>query len=323
MGYVSDKTGKYWLVTITGYVVNMLAVPALALAGNWPLAAGLIVAERAGRAIRKPPTEAMLSFAGKHLGSGWVFGLNEALDQTGATVGPLVVAAVLFLRRDYQMAFAALVVSALLAITFVFVARYFLPRPHDLEAGHDLKPQGLPRSYWFYLLAAGCIAASFADFALIAYHFKKTESVPENLIPVFYAVAMGMGAVGALIFGKLFDKVGLPVVLAAFVLSSVFAPFVFWGKTWVALLGMVLWGIGRGAQESLLKAIVAGIVAPDKRGTAFGVFDTGFGIAWFLGSALMGVLYAHSLAVVVVLSVVLQLSSLPFFVLAFQRRQQG
>jgi hypothetical protein len=82
-GVISDKTGKYWIVTIVGYTINMLAVPALALAGNWPLAAGLIVAERTGRAIRKPSTEAMLSFAGKYIGQGWVFGLNEALESGG------------------------------------------------------------------------------------------------------------------------------------------------------------------------------------------------------------------------------------------------
>src|SRR5438105_1273264 len=95
-GFVTDKTGKYWIVTIVGYIINLLAVPALALAGNWPLAAGLIVAERTGRAIRKPATEAMLSFAGKQIGRGWVFGLNEALDQAGATIGPLVISFTLF-----------------------------------------------------------------------------------------------------------------------------------------------------------------------------------------------------------------------------------
>src|SRR5438093_4817047 len=100
-GVISDKTGKYWIVTIVGYVINMLAVPALALAGSWPLAAGLMIAERTGRAIRKPSTEAMLSFAGKQLGSGRVFGINEALDQAGATIGPLIVALVLFLNGGY------------------------------------------------------------------------------------------------------------------------------------------------------------------------------------------------------------------------------
>src|SRR5438067_2529392 len=111
-GFVTDKTGKYWIVTIVGYIINLLAVPALALAGNWPLAAGLIVAERTGRAIRKPATEAMLSFAGHKLGRGWVFGLNEAFDQAGATLGPLIISLVLFRHGSYRTGFALLIISA-------------------------------------------------------------------------------------------------------------------------------------------------------------------------------------------------------------------
>src|SRR5258708_20866526 len=89
-GFLADKTHKYWVVTFVGYVVNMLAVPALALAGNWPMAAALIIAERTGRAIRRPAVETMISYAGKEIGHGWVFGLHEALDQGVATFGPLI-----------------------------------------------------------------------------------------------------------------------------------------------------------------------------------------------------------------------------------------
>jgi len=143
-GIISDKTGKYWIVTIVGYIINMLAVPALALAGNWPLAAGLIVAERTGRAIRKPSTEAMLSFAGKHIGQAWVFGLNEALDQAGATIGPLVMSFVLFTHGNYQSGYALLLVPALLAIAIVFAARYFFPNPHDLGRGRFIQHLDAP-----------------------------------------------------------------------------------------------------------------------------------------------------------------------------------
>src|SRR5437868_8591277 len=143
-GLISDRTGRYWLVTIVGYVINMLAVPALALAGNWPLAAGLIVAERTGRAIRKPATEAMLSFAGKQIGHGWVFGLNEALDQTGATIGPLVMAFVLLRRGNYQNGFALLLIPALLAIAIVLIARDFFPNPEHLEVAESIAPETFP-----------------------------------------------------------------------------------------------------------------------------------------------------------------------------------
>ena len=113
------------------------------------------------------------------------------------------------------------------------------------------------------------------------------------------------------------------MLVVAIALSSLFAPLVFWGSTWIALLGMVLWGIGMGAQESLFKAMIARLIAAQKRSTAFGIYDTAFGVAWFLGSALMGVLYAHSLATVIVLSVFLQLASLPFLVTAARVRRPG
>jgi MFS family permease len=320
-GIIGDRTGRYWAVTILGYIINMLAVPALALAGNWPLAAGLMVAERTGRAIRKPSTEAMLSFAGKQMGHGWVFGMNEALDQAGATLGPLLVSLVLFLHDgDYRRGFALLLIPALLTIAVLLTARYFFPHPRELEAGHPVHVENFSRAYWLYLVAGGCIAAGFADFSLIAFHFQKTGSVSPVLIPVLYAVAMAMGALGALIFGRLYDRFGLPVVLVAFSLSSFFAPLAFWGGTWCAWSGTILWGIGMGAQESLLKPIVSGLISADKRGTAFGIFDTGFGIAWFLGSALMGILYTKSILLLVAFSMILQLASLPVFVLARKQR---
>src|SRR6266478_2172041 len=159
-GYFADKTHRYWAVTFVGYTINMLAVPALALAGNWPVAAALVIAERTGRAIRRPAVEAMLSHAGKSIGHGWVFGLNEALDQTGATLGPLITAFVLYRHGGYHHAFAVLLISALLCLTVLFVAWSLYRRPHELEgkSAQPLTSKGFPKAYWFYLAAGALIA---------------------------------------------------------------------------------------------------------------------------------------------------------------------
>jgi len=317
-GYFADKTHRYWTFIFAGYFVNMLAVPALALAGNWPLAAALVVAERTGRAIRKPSTDAMLSHAGSQIGHGWAFGLNEFLDQTGATIGPLIMAAILFFKHDYHLAFATLLIPAVLCLAMVVVARTFYPRPHELEkrAPVVLETNGFSKSYWLYAVAGMLIAAGFADFALVAFHFQKTQTVPQSWIPIFYSMAMVTGAIAALIFGKLLDKFGLPIVLIAFALGALFAPCVFFGGFGFALAGMILWGVGMGAQDSLLKAILSKVIPRDKRSTAFGIFDTAFGIAWFAGSAAMGLLYDKSILAVVIFSVALQLAALPVFILA-------
>jgi MFS family permease len=317
-GYVGDKTHKYWAMTLLGYCVNMLAVPALALAGSWPAAAALMILERTGRAIRRPNVETMLTYTTKEMGRGWVFGFNEALDQAGATIGPLVVALVLFLQGTYRDGFAVLLISALLCLGTVTIARLLYPRPQDLECKEavSFQTKGFTKSYWCYVLAGGCIAAGFADFSLISFHFQQANIVSAHVIPVFYAVAMATGAIAALAFGKLLDKIGITSVLVAFFLSAIFAPFVFLSGSTLALVGMILWGIGVGAQDSLLKSLLIPVIPTDKRSTAFGVFDTAFGICWFLGSAAMGFLYDWSLLVLVIFSVTVQLLALPIFVIA-------
>jgi len=322
-GYLADKTRQYWVIAFLGYAVNMLAVPALALAGNWPMAAALMVAERTGRAIRKPSVDSMLSHAGAWIGHGWVFGLNEALDQTGATLGPLITAWILYHRGGYQHAFATLLISALLCLAVLTVAFLVHRRPQDFEPSDTqlASQQALSRVFWLYLVAGAFIAAGFADFSLIAFHFRKAATVPVDVIPVFYAAAMASGAVASMVFGKFLDRLGLSILMIAFGIPAFFAPLVFLGHSTMALLGMILWGVGMGAQDSCLKAVLSGVVPSGKRSTAFGIFDTGFGIAWFAGSAIMGLLYEASIPVLIVFSVALQLAALPAFVLA--RRQQA
>ncbi len=318
-GLLADQTRKYWPLAFVGYAINQFAIPVLALVTTWPIAGGCVIAERTGRAIRKPAMDSMLSHAGKSIGAGWVFGLNEALDQTGATLGPLLVAAILYFGGSYRAAFGIFLVPALLCLVMVFIARLLYPRPHELENEHLDAGASFTLPYWIYLAAGALLAAGLADFALIGFHFQKTKLIPPNEIPIYYAVAMASGAVSGLFFGRLFDKFGRAIVLVGFALSAAFAPLVFLGNAKLALLGMILWGIGMGVEGSLLKALVTEIVAARKRSTAFGLLDASYGIAWFCGSALMGFLYEKSLLTLVVFSVAIQLIALPLLLPAMRR----
>jgi MFS family permease len=227
-GYLADFSGRYWAVTICGYLLNLLAVPLLALAGNWQIAVVLIIAERMGRAIRSPPRDAMLSHAAGQTGLGWGFGLHQALDQTGAVVGPLIVSGVLFLGDDYRAAFAVLLAPALVSISLVLAARLLFPRPRDFElAPPALDATGLAPTFRVYLVAVGFIAAGFADFALIAYHFDKAAIMPATWIPIAYAIAMAADGAAGLMLGSLFDRIGLRAMILATVISAAAAPLVF------------------------------------------------------------------------------------------------
>lgn len=314
-GYFSDRTQRYWTVTLIGYAVNLIAVPLLALAGSWELAAMLMILERMGKAIRTPARDAMLSYATEQTGRGWGFGLHEAMDQIGAILGPLIVAAVLALRGTYQSAFALLLVPALLALTTLIIARVLYPNPRDLEINTPkLQTEGFPRVFWIYLIAVGLVGAGYVDFPLISFHFQQAQIAPDAWIPILYAIAMGTDAIAALVFGRLFDRVGIGILIVVTLMSAFFAPLVFLDGFGLAVVGMMLWGIGLGAQESILRAAVAGMTAAERRGSAYGIFNTGFGIMWFLGSALMGYLYDVSLPALIALSVLLQLAAVPLFI---------
>jgi len=319
-GFVSDRTHRYWLITITGYAVNLLAVPALALAGRWEVAAILMMTERFGKAIRTPARDAMLSHASRDLGRGWAFGVHEAMDQIGAMIGPAIVAAVLAWKGSYRYGFAVLVVPALLALTVLVVTRIQYPRPHALEPSSPSKRAvAFSPAFWLYLAAVSCIAVGFADYPLAAFHMKTTGIVADKWIPLIYAGAMGVDALSALVFGRLYDRKGASILPIIFVASALSAPLVFLSGAGMLMAGMVLWGIGMGAQESVIRAVVADIVPPDRRATGYGIFNAGFGVAWFCGSALMGVLYDRSLVALAAFSLASQLASLPLIYFVQQR----
>jgi predicted MFS family arabinose efflux permease len=310
-GRLAEKTHLYWAITLAGYVVQMAAVPLLALAGNWWIAALLIVMERTGKAVRSPAASTMKSRAGAVIGQGWAFGLHEAMDQTGAMSGPLIAALVLWLHHDYRAAFAWLAIPA--ALTLVCVAtlsiRFSYAGAVAKAPAHQTQAD-LTRAFWLYAASAGLVAFGFADYPLIAYHYAKAHVVSQAWIPILYAFAMGMAGAGSLVFGRWFDRRGLFVLLPGTVIGAAVAPLVFLGGFDDALFGTILWGIALGIHEAVMSAAVARLVPEHARARAYGIFTAVFGIAWFAGSALAGALYDVSLPLLVLVSVAVQLAGL-------------
>ncbi|MGH8112018.1 MAG: MFS transporter [Rhodanobacteraceae bacterium] len=313
-GALADRTKRYWAITIVGYAINLLAVPALALAGNWPVAAGLVILERCGKALRTPARDAMLSYAAKDMGgAGWAFGLHEALDSTGAVIGPLIAALVLFLHSGYHHAFAWLLLPALAALATLAIARMRFPQPQELDRHPipEMSDAKALRDLKVFLAATALIAAGYSDFALVAFHLAKDHVVSADVVPTLYALASLAGGLTALTLGKLFDRRGLSVLLWATLVPMFYAPLVFLGGPWAALAGMVLWGIGFGAHDSLFRAAVAMRIPRERRATVMGVFNAIYGTAWFLGSILLGVLYDINPLYTVIAALVLQLAACP------------
>jgi MFS family permease len=321
-GYMSDRTRRYWAFTIAGYALTALAIPALALAGSWQVAVVLLTIERISKALRSPSRDTLLAHATERLGHGQGFGLHEALDQVGAVAAPLTLAAVIAWSGDYRLAFALLVIPGMLCIAALLAARVRFPQPQGLAARTAmLATGGFSRSFWLYMAAIGLIAAGYADFTLLAFHLERTAVAPGAWIPILYALAMAVDAGAASLFGLLFDRIGLNALLFSALLSAGFAPLAFSGSPSLVVLGVVLWGIGLGAQESILRAAVARMVGAERRGTAYGLFNTGFGLCWFAGSALMGLLYDVSLPALVGFSVIAQLTAGAMLAVIARRRE--
>ena len=311
-GTLADRTRAYWILTVLGYSVNLFAVPLLAFAGHWQTAALLVIAERTGKSVRAPARDVLLSEAAHEVGQGWAFGLHASLDQTGAVIGPLFVAWAVARTGGFGPAFLYLAIPAGAAIAMLMVARTVSPvNIHTPPPAGD-SPQ-LPRVFWSYAAAAGLLAAGFADFPLIAFHFEKIGLVRAATIPLLYAVAMAANGVTALVFGKWFDKYGLPVLVAGILVSLLAPPLAFLGGFKAALAGVVCWGTGMGAMDAILRAGISKVVSMNKRGRAFGIFNAVYGVAWFAGSWTMGLLYDTSVGALVTLAVAAQLSSAAVF----------
>ena len=319
-GYVSDHTKAYWPITIIGYGL-LGSIPLLAFAGYWQVAAFLIILERAGKGIRTPARDAILSHATKQVGRGLGFGIHEALDQIGAIVGPLIFSAVFLLKGGYREGFAVLWVPASLCIAILLVARMKVPSPAGLETfdsttRKSIKGEGrLSRVFWFYALFAFLSVMGFTNFQIISYHFKVQSVVSDIQIPIFYAIAMAVDALVALIIGKTYDKIGL-ISLITIPLLTLPIPFFAFSQSYnSALISIILWGAVMGIHETIMRAAIADLTPVERRGSAYGIFNAIYGGAWFLGCTVMGLLYDLSISYLIIFVVVMEAISMPMFFL--------
>jgi MFS family permease len=315
-GYVADKTKRYWAITIAGYFINLVAVPLLAFAGSWEIASALIVAERFGKAIRTPARDTILSYASSSIGYGKGFGLHEAIDQIGAIVGPLLVAGVIYSSKSYSLAFLSLGIPAVLSLLMLFITMVNYPDSKALETrSTSLSNDKLDKTFYLYLLFIMLTVCGYPHFQIISYHFKKIQIVSDEIISTLFAVAMAVDAVVGLIIGSLFDRFKLRMLFLIPFFAIPISIFAFvWESLITVVISVVLWGIVMGFHETVMKSAIAVIVPMEKRGLAYGIFHSLFGVAWFVGGLVIGRLYEISIFYLIVFSVGLQVLSLICFV---------
>ncbi len=317
-GRLSDRTQRYWALSIAGYAVTVVSVPLLSAAATLWQASGLIVAERFGKAVRTPARDSMLAHAASRQGRGRVFALHEVLDRSGALIGPLVVAAIIALR-GYRASLLALAVPGLAALCVLAWLRRAVPQPQSYETQDSAAgaPPGaaaadapLSREFWLYSAFTAASMLGFATFGVIAYHLDVQHVLPVSLIPVAYAAAMGAGGLAALGSGLLYDRIGLRSLGIVLPLTAVVPLLAFSSRPLLAWVGAVAWGIVTGVHGSTMRAAVADLSPARRRGSAYGTFGAVYGLAWLVGATLIGALYAHSIRAAVLFSFATQLLAL-------------
>ncbi|MGH8228088.1 MAG: MFS transporter [Steroidobacteraceae bacterium] len=329
-GPLSDRTQRHWAFSILGYLITIIAVPMLAITQSlWP-AAALVIAERFGKAVRTPARDTMLAQASTDSGRGFAFSTHEALDQSGALLGPLLVAGMIVVS-GYRAAFLVLAAPGALVLLVLVWLRRAVPQPllYDKAHTHSIAPHGrsvaapLPKRFWRYCAFTAASMTGFATFGVLSYHLQVHHVLPQGLIPVTYSAAMAAAALAALGSGRLYDRVGLRGLVIAVPLTAIVPILSFsMNSTWV-WIGAVVWGAVVGIHESTLRAAVADMVPGTRLGTAYGIFSAAYGLAWLVGSTVIGALYDYSVADTVYFTIATQVVALGLFVpLAGQRAVQ-
>lgn len=319
-GPLTDRTGRFWSWAIAGYFLTVITVPFLGVVGVLWAAAALVIAERVGKAVRSPAKDTLLSHATAVTGRGRGFAVHEAMDQVGAVAGPLAVAAMLFLfGGDFGPTLALLAIPGVGVVLLLLWLRARVPEParYEVQATPAVKPvvsqgflRSLPTSFWMYSGFSAATMVGFTTFGVLSFHQVQQGIVPVAMVPVIYAAAMVADAASALITGWSYDRLGAGVLGALPVLSALVPVLAFADHIAPVVAGALVWGAAVGIQESTLRAVVADLVEPTRRATAYGVYAAVIGTAAAAGGALTGLLYSHSVALLIAVVIAVQLAAM-------------
>lgn len=299
-GKLADRLGRPWPQTILGYTLTVVCVPLLAITGNLAAAGLLYNGERVGKAVRTPARDSMLAHASAEMGRGYAFGLHEALDQVGAMTGPLLIALTLALGGRYHLAFALLALPGALAILALARLRRAAPDPTAWEPAAQVSEKKklrldtrLPTAFWLYAAFSATTMLGFSTWGVLAYHLTSRHLVSPSLVPVLYALAMAVASAAAVGFGRIYDRIGLRGLLALPPMAAIVPLLSFSATTALLTAGAAVWGAGMGIHDSTMRAAVADLVPPHRRGGGYGTFTAIYGLAWLAGAAIIGLLYEH------------------------------
>ncbi|HET6974326.1 MAG TPA: MFS transporter [Pyrinomonadaceae bacterium] len=301
-GYLSDRLEKRKFLVVAGYSVASIARPLLAFAQTWTQVLAIRLTDRIGKGIRTAPRDAMIADTVRVEQRGIAFGFHRAMDHAGAVIGPLIgyLLVILFVANakspttgEFSKIFLAASVPALIA---VLVAVFFMREsPRQAAHGSEIKKlslRGFDSNFKRFLLVLALFTLSNSSDSFLILR-AMDSGVSIAVIPLLWAAHHGMKVLSSLLGGDLSDRLGRKrLIVAGWILyAAVYAGFAFathQASLWILFL---VYGIYFGLAEGAEKALVADLVRPEQRGTAYGLYNLAFGITVFPASFLMGMIW--------------------------------
>ena len=333
-----DKSKRYWLFLFIGYGVH-LVIPLMGLTTSWGWLYTFILLERIGKALRSPAKDTILSaVAENQIGLGYAFGIQEALDQLGAFLGPLIFTALFYFVGSsgievFQLGYKLLVIPfIILMVVLALVHRKFVREELTPRVDTSQKPPRLQPIFWIYSAFTFFVAFGLINFSLIGYHLKTQEIVSDGMVPILYAVAMAVDALVAIFIGKGYDhlkrklghKTGGVLILLIVPILTAFVPLLTLSHSVSMLwIGMVLMGVVLGAHETVMRSAIADITPFSKRGIGFGIFNTIYGLSLLFGSFLMGWLYdLEQQPIIIAMTILSEGAAIALYAVLYKRIQR-
>jgi len=339
-GTASDKTKKYWTFIFIGYGI-LLVVPMMGLFDSWHIILVLMMAERIGKALRNPAKDTILSHVAEgEVGTGFAFGLQEALDQLGAFSGPLIFSLVFYLNKkhtliEYQKGFLSMIIPFAILMLIVYFAYKEVTKNNLMKVEDKGKAESdkLAKVFWIYTAFTLFSTLGFVQFALIGYHLKVQAILPDGQIALLYSITMAVDAVIALVIGYLYDRIkkktgnkqsGLLTLLFIPFATAAIPFFTLSNQVLYVVIGLLCYGAVMGAHETIMRSAIADITPLRKRGTGYGIFNTAYGVALLIGSLIFGMLYdnANILVIQIVIVAIEVLAVIAFFIMRKQIETQ-
>ena len=292
-GFLADTTRAYWLFIFLGYGL-IVSIPLLGLPLGLGIAVILVLLERFGKAFRSPSRDTVLSIISKDVGAGKAFGIHELLDQIGAILGPLMVAFLMLSTNNYSFTFSFLflpflVLLVVLAYTHKRIgSKTIVIEPQKIEG----KREKLARPFYIYTFAVLLNTVGLIPYTLILYKASEIlQPTQQWIVPLIYVLIQGVDAPMALIAGYAYDKFGIGVLVMPFLLS-LFPPLLTMVGAELSTLiaAAIVFGLVLGTQESIYRAAVSELTPISSRGTAYGIFNTAYGVGFLISGALYGLL---------------------------------